>query len=126
MVTKELPALKQHKLYLQEFWYEFGVGVQSRRGVSTKSYEQTIGALIELGKVKLHYNSSHDRKMFDRRKNTRKKFQGFIYCFACGGRAQVRHHIIWLRNGGRNQKNNVLALCNNCHAEIHPWLKGEL
>lgn len=119
---QDLPVLKQHKLYLQDFWYEYG-SLSGQKGVSRKSKTQTLDALVKLGELKLYYNNTHTRKQFDKKKNKLKKFQGFKKCFACKGAAEVRHHIIWLKHGGRNHKRNVLALCRLCHAEIHPWLR---
>jgi 5-methylcytosine-specific restriction endonuclease McrA len=40
----------------------------------------------------------------------------------CGKIAGARHHIIALGKGGDNRKRNIVSLCNECHAEIHPWL----
>jgi 5-methylcytosine-specific restriction endonuclease McrA len=37
--------------------------------------------------------------------------------------ADVRHHIIQIQNGGNNRWQNIIALCNDCHAVIHPWLR---
>lgn len=45
-------------------------------------------------------------------------------CFLCFSPAQVRHHMILLKNGGRNVYSNIITLCRPCHAEIHPWLKS--
>lgn len=45
-------------------------------------------------------------------------------CFACAEPATVRHHIIQLQHGGTNVATNLLPLCEECHADIHPWLKG--
>lgn len=36
--------------------------------------------------------------------------------------ARCRHHIIQLQHGGFNKGNNILALCNDCHKLIHPWM----
>ena len=44
-------------------------------------------------------------------------------CKVCGEKAECRHHIIPLSRGGHNHKKNVMLLCNQCHSEIHPWLK---
>jgi 5-methylcytosine-specific restriction endonuclease McrA len=33
------------------------------------------------------------------------------------------HHIIPLNGGGVNIRLNLIPLCFDCHAEIHPWLK---
>lgn len=118
-----LPVLKQHKLYLQDFWREFGVLPYGRRGYSGKSKAKTIEALRRLSEVDLKYQTPYtSREQFEKRKNTRKAFTGFKYCFVCGSKPEIRHHIIMLKHGGRNQKNNVIALCRPCHALIHDWL----
>lgn len=121
-------CLKAHKEILQEFWLEFGAKnkkgeMLSKKRPSPKPKEQVLQALKQYGKVKLYYNSSHSRSHFNKNKD-KAKFQ-FDKCFACSGGADVRHHIIWIKNGGRNQKNNVIGMCHECHAEVHPWLKKE-
>lgn len=35
------------------------------------------------------------------------------------------HHMVLLKNGGSNEKLNLIGLCFSCHAEIHPWLKAK-
>jgi hypothetical protein len=45
-------------------------------------------------------------------------------CFLCLGFAEVRHHMILLKNGGRNVYSNIVTLCRPCHALIHPWLNN--
>jgi 5-methylcytosine-specific restriction endonuclease McrA len=122
---QDLPALKQHKLYLKDFRDSFR-DIKDPRGHKTfsiRSKKETIDALVKLGEVRLFYRNGHTRKKFDKAKHKHKYLNGFPGCFACRGRAEVRHHIIWLSHGGRNQKNNIIALCKSCHAEIHPWLK---
>ena len=45
-------------------------------------------------------------------------------CWVCKRKkATARHHIILLSLGGRNDKKNVIPICNDCHCEIHPWMK---
>lgn len=46
-------------------------------------------------------------------------------CFVCKEKADIRHHIILLRNGGKNIPLNIISLCNKCHEGRHPWLKEE-
>ena len=43
-------------------------------------------------------------------------------CVVCGEEARVRHHLILLKNGGRNTPENIVPLCHQCHSEVHPWL----
>ena len=118
--------LAVHKSLLKGYWDKYGANKSgaliSRKIPSPLSKQDVISGLIEMGNIKLKYNSTHDRDNFERRKHF-KGFNGFKKCFACKEKAQVRHHIIWIKNGGRNQKNNIVGVCRSCHAEIHPWLK---
>lgn len=45
-------------------------------------------------------------------------------CFSC--RASSRplswHHVIQIQHGGTNYLRNRVALCDPCHADVHPWL----
>lgn len=43
-------------------------------------------------------------------------------CFVCSKPSEVRHHIILLKNGGENEGDNLVPLCNYCHGKIHKWL----
>lgn len=46
-------------------------------------------------------------------------------CWACRlWRVLVRHHVIQLQHGGTNWNLNIETICDECHAEVHPWLKG--
>ncbi len=44
-------------------------------------------------------------------------------CVSCKEKAEARHHIVPLINGGTNTSENIVILCNKCHAMIHPWLE---
>lgn len=45
-------------------------------------------------------------------------------CQACEERpAQCRHHIVPISRGGSNHQHNIMLLCDDCHKEIHPWMK---
>jgi hypothetical protein len=45
-------------------------------------------------------------------------------CFACwiGGRVLSWHHVIQIQFGGSNYVRNRVAICEACHAAVHPWL----
>jgi len=57
------------------------------------------------------------------------KIKNYLYkinkktCICCEAKAEVRHHVIPIMRGGDNFSKNITYLCNNCHAEIHEWLK---
>ncbi|MGR3302878.1 MAG: HNH endonuclease signature motif containing protein [Candidatus Scalindua sp.] len=40
--------------------------------------------------------------------------------------AEQRHHIIQLQNGGYNGCKNLIALCDDCHRIIHPWMEEDM
>lgn len=122
-LEKDIPVLRQHKLYLEDFWSKVG-GISRRYYQSSLPKPFVISELIRMGEIKLNYKSkTHTRRSWNVRKKKVKKFNKFTCCFACGRPAYVRHHIIWLSHGGRNQKNNIIGLCYGCHALIHPWLQ---
>jgi hypothetical protein len=127
--------LKEHADYLRNFWVEYGGG--HRWLQSSKPKEDVIKALLKAGDKYIFYSikgSSAElrnsmrikaRIKFDKVKDIRHRYMfktGYV-CLACGNQPNVRHHIIWLKNGGRNNKLNISYLCNPCHALIHPWLK---
>lgn len=120
-------AAKVHRVVTTEFWKEFGKdGHKINR--SSKPKAQTLSRLQDIGEliVLRQYTPTKDRvkrAKFDHVKVSRHKFETHSQCFACGRRATVRHHIVWIRNGGLNSKRNLISLCADCHAEIHPWLK---
>lgn len=45
-------------------------------------------------------------------------------CFGCcsGDRPIAWHHILQVQHGGSNTPRNRMALCDACHAAVHPWL----
>jgi len=45
-------------------------------------------------------------------------------CFCCrtAERNLYWHHVILIANGGDNDHFNQVAICQRCHAAIHPWL----
>jgi predicted restriction endonuclease len=47
-------------------------------------------------------------------------------CRLCG-RADTTlqvHHLLEVSRGGRTEPANLLTLCEDCHAMVHPWLSG--
>jgi len=47
-----------------------------------------------------------------------KKSANYI-CACCGGPGRDAHHIIYLRDGGSNDQNNLICLCRGCHERVH-------
>lgn len=47
-------------------------------------------------------------------------------CRVCGRFANVLHHIVTLRNGGTNDRRNLIELCHECHCMVHPWMENRV
>lgn len=48
-------------------------------------------------------------------------------CGVCGNMPwREKHHIIPLYLGGINENINLIAICQDCHDEIHPWMKTQV
>jgi len=128
----------EHAAYLRDFWAS--VGGETRRNVSPLDREAVIRELKFAGNKFIYYcrkaptleqqeaMRKKSRTVFDNVKNKRNRYKlkPQQQCLACSEAAQVRHHIIWLKNGGRNCKRNICFLCHRCHADVHPWLKPYL
>jgi HNH endonuclease len=57
-----------------------------------------------------------------RRKGSRKKVGG---CLVCAEFGFHNHHIIQVKNGGPNDRRNLMVLCEGCHRQVHPWMPAE-
>ena len=84
------------------------------------SYEEKIKLLkewAEKGVYRINYRYISKRKK-------RNKVSADI-CEVCNiNDAYCMHHIWPLSMGGKNNKENLIAICEECHEEIHPWMKG--
>lgn len=41
-------------------------------------------------------------------------------CRRCGSRDSLHvHHVLYLSQGGKNLRENLLTLCNGCHGVVH-------
>lgn len=111
------------KQTLLSFWSKFG-GRKSN-GIGYPQ-EDKLQALIALSELKIPYQIQKPiqerRKDFDKAKKKLHPWRRFGDCFVCANPATTRHHIIQIQNGGINSKKNLVSLCDECHAKIHPWL----
>lgn len=94
--------------HLKRFWTE------------AKDFSKRLNLLIELSNIVIPTKEKYIKKRiaFDNNNKIRRSKK----CFVCRERADVRHHIILLKNGGRNRGKNIVCLCNKCHGKIHSWL----
>jgi hypothetical protein len=60
---------------------------------------------------------------FDALKKTTFRKLHRAFCWTCERRADVKHHVVELKNGGANVEHNVVPLCHYCHCRVHPWLR---
>lgn len=111
-----------HNEILKTFWSKFG-GVRNV-GIGYKK-KAKIEALRWALNFKIKYKSGRStqevRRSFDKYSKNRYRNSGL--CFACLARGYARHHIISIDNGGRNVKKNIVILCQQCHALLHPWMR---
>lgn len=98
---------------LQDFWDRF-----------EKEPEHRLKFLKEMAELDLGKRPRKQIRLV--RKQFRKRH---IYlggkCATCPNLATVRHHIIQLQYGGRNRRYNIILICDDCHAIIHPWLQKQ-
>lgn len=92
------------------------------------SMEEKISVLQEMARRQYDWLTPK-RLRKRRRKFNRRKYSILRLtdseCWVCGAPGEIRHHVIQLQNGGRNEVLNVIPLCYFCHGEIHPWLAGQ-
>jgi 5-methylcytosine-specific restriction endonuclease McrA len=119
-----------HRLLLKEFWKD--IGSYNGRKMHGKHLEPDHKMTI-LKEYSQYYHGAgsnlvSDRNYFNSIKHEVRsiKITKYSECFVCRGNADVRHHVVPLKNSGSNSRQNIVHLCKPCHAEIHPWLKKYL
>mgnify|MGYP000909049559 CR=1 FL=1 len=89
-----------------------------KRRFRQSSFEEKIKRLREIAEIKIDCKQSYKRRMSRKHGGEGKR------CWVCVDRlATCQHHIILLRNGGFDNGVNRIPICNECHANIHDWLK---
>lgn len=124
---KGINVNKAQYIFIKSFWKDFGKN-GNKCSRSAKSKKETLARLKDIGELVVFNKNNttrnkNRRKRFDYIKSARHSLKSHPACFACGAKAEVRHHIIWIKNGGLDSKKNLISLCRPCHAEVHPWLK---
>lgn len=113
------------KQALEDFWFRFGGKAANGRGFSK---DEKVRALRWLAELVIPYRK---QKTVAERRHDFNESKGVLHkmniarnstCFVCGGPRSARHHIIQLQNGGLNSRKNLISICDECHALIHPWL----
>jgi 5-methylcytosine-specific restriction endonuclease McrA len=86
-----------------------------------------LGLLVEWARVTVRARSDAElsmiRRGFNASKDEWRGHAGVGLCHACGrDGSRVWHHIVQLQNGGTNSPNNLVKVCQPCHAVIHPFM----
>ena len=120
----KLHPLAEISIWLDDFWNKFGghknLGYGFRRGEKRKELRKMSELTFSF---KRRSALLVRRESFNKIKFDRHSLKSHKNCFICLQPANIRHHIIGLKNGGTNARRNLVSLCNHCHADIHPWLK---
>ena len=121
-MNKEKYSLRQIKVDLQSFYYYLNActnrnsRIELLKKYASKKYEFKHRKPLEVRRINFLASAKRKlSKLIERAK--------FRLCSACFNFVEIRHHIIQLQNGGDNRKKNIITLCNDCHEEIHPWLR---
>ena len=90
------------------------------------SKETKIEKLIDMTSREIwdfqHVDFQKRRGLHDKFKSN--YFARWIKCFVCRiNKVENIHHVVMLKNGGSNDEANLIGICKDCHAEIHPWMK---
>ena len=116
----EFELVKEQRSRLRSFWKSWNL---------SHTKQEKLSLLVQ-------YSSEYQKDYVDRETKRQqfidsslalgsKKYQ--TRCRVCRRKILlIRHHIILLKNGGRNLSSNIILICRICHAEIHPWLKGKV
>ena len=99
---------------------------ESIERIFLKKILNRMKSLDKNGRIKLlrKYNSQKIYNIISYKKRRKEKYFVTGVCKICEvNNASCGHHIIFVKNGGSNGKNNRLPICNNCHKKIHPWMK---
>lgn len=117
---KAKQAIESVRAILRTFW---------DRSESCGSPEQRAALLQEFAccRVVIPPKDRATRSEFDRKKERLLPRVWARPCWTCLKRkASHRHHIIELARGGLNITENLVPLCDICHAEVHPWMLDQL
>lgn len=109
------PAYQREKTPIEQLLYDF------RFNSTDKTSQEKISLLLEYSnKILCATSGSNLDLMREEFRQSRTRLQEM--CFVCDKKADVRHHVICLKNGGRNVRDNIVSLCRGCHKKIHDWL----
>lgn len=74
--------------------------------------------------TKKRYGSTRYGRTWRKARNEYKKYHPICECCLVAEATEV-HHIIPISEGGKHDKNNLMAVCRECHDEIHRKMREE-
>lgn len=120
-----LPDLKSLRVYGEKSWR-----VSAKfRGVKRKDRLSFLRRMSKKGSAGLSLQEMKSKRSgFDHHKITHLPMTEDCNCYACPNpshinKATIRHHVVLLSRGGRNKRNNIVPLCNDCHTKLHPHMQ---
>lgn len=105
---------------------EKGMKVKAKfKGIKQKNRLSYLRKMSKKIIIKRSLDEIHDaRNGFNSHKLSSLPLSEKSLCYCCvKNHAVVRHHVIQLQHGGRNRRNNIVPLCNNCHIKLHPHMQ---
>lgn len=123
MVKNYVPALKLMSEALKRFWVFFG---GKRNSGSGFDQDAKLKMLQEYSRLKFTFKRSESKSSLrakfelykEAKRNPRHSLGSHPTCFVCQQVASQRHHIVALKNGGKNWKKNLVSLCKSCHDKV--------
>ena len=122
-VAQNPPALKLMSEALRRFWSLFGGKRNSGVGLDEAA---KLKALQKYARLKFTFKMPESKSSLrakfglykEAKRNPRHSLRSHPKCFICLLPARERHHIIPLKNGGKNWKKNLVSLCKSCHDKV--------
>ena len=97
---------------------------RERKQLVSANPKDRLAFLIRWADIKAVNFVPYEHRRHQRRWSWRKF--NLALCWACGkAKRLIRHHVIQVKNGGNNDPRNVVAICAECHLEIHPWMDAD-
>ena len=123
MTKQDVPALKLMSEALQRFWGLFGGKRNSGSGFDQAT---KLKMLQDYTRLKFSFKTPESKSSLrvkfelykEAKRNPRHSLGSHPKCFVCLQPASQRHHIVALKNGGKNWKKNLVSLCKSCHDKV--------
>lgn len=112
----------QNRVLLDEFWSKGRPRALKTRLMILRDFASRV---LLPDPYRLH-DPAWMRVQYQRRKRRGLMLRVIGECWVCLGDAVDRHHVIPIKNGGRNIKRNIVPLCKACHVAVHATEPGDV